>query len=198
MTKKIFSLIYEYWILILIFILSTIVTFLLFNSNIQLYSMEPTYIIPEIKSDFNDKDIYLTINTNEIDNVNEKSINNVKLTKNDYYKISDWIKTYIISDTQWSYNYWFITRKKVWDVTYLYSHNSYKYTENSWYYIYNNWKVWTKLLLDEDEYEIVWEELFDFNKWEYKEKMNKNISIVYFTCTPYWDNIRKVFFIKKV
>lgn len=195
--KKIFIIVYEYWILFLIFILTSTITFLLLNSNIQLYSLEPLYIIPEVKNDFNEKEINLTININDIVSGQKKGWF-VKLKKSDYYKISDWIKTYIISDTQWSYNYWFITRKKVWDVSYLYSHNSYKYTENSGYYIYNNWKVWTRVFLDEDEFEIVSEELFDFNKGIYKEKMDKDISIVYFTCTPFWDNIRKVFFLKKI
>lgn len=180
----------------IILVSSCLLTYFILTDYVSIANMNHSYVIPEyIESSQQIGDITLNIN----DTSTWGSVAEIKISKDDFYSITDGIRTFMVSDTDESYNYWFVTRKKIWDVAYLYSHNSYKYTENSWYYIYNNWKEWTKIKLNNgDEYEVYTTSIFDFNKWEYPKIMDMNTKIVYFTCTPFWDNVRKAFFLKRI
>lgn len=185
----------------LIFISTTLLSYFLLKDNVTIANINHAYVVYEDNSKYDNLNVNINIMWWKlISSNNTWTINNtIQINKNDFYTISDNNKTFIISDTDGSYNYWFVTRKKIGDVAYLYSHNSYKYTENSGYYIYNNWKDWTIITLDNwDKYIVSKTEIFDFNKNLIPKNMDMSIKLVYFTCTPFGDNIRKAYFFKKV
>lgn len=180
------------WILFL----SSYITYGLLNDKVSLFTYEQMYVPVEVNRIPNN--IEINIEQKELkDWVSEKKIT---LSNNDYYSLSDGVKKFLISDTEDSFNYWFITRKKWNNITYLFSHNSYKYTENSWYYIYNNWKEGDIITFDnKDQYIIRSTKMYDFNTENYwDEKTKIETKIIYFTCTPYGDNIRKAYFLERV
>jgi len=200
-TWNTYSKIYEGGILMLIFISTTLLSYFLLKDNVTIANINHAYVVYEDNSKYDNLNVNINIMWWKlISSNNTWTINNtIQINKNDFYTISDNNKTFIISDTDGSYNYWFVTRKKIGDVAYLYSHNSYKYTENSGYYIYNNWKDWTIITLDNwDKYIVSKTEIFDFNKNLIPKNMDMSIKLVYFTCTPFGDNIRKAYFFKKV
>lgn len=196
----------EYIILLMIFLSSIFVTYnlllkipILSHINIvekNIYTKPKIYIW---EKDFNE---YI----NSLNIIKDKSIpikKTLPKTKNynidDFYKLTVNNKDFLLSDDPKSFEYWFISKQITNNILFLYSHNSYKYTENSWYYLYNHLKLNDTLLFNDSiKYTIKKTLLIDINKWEDKNiKIGKNINIIYFTCTPYWDNIRKVFLLSK-
>lgn len=194
MIKKFLENYFEIGVVGLLFVISWLFSFTVLNNYITLYNVEKMYIPYENIID----NSTLNISISTLDQNKETISGEVQVNKNDYYTLSDGKKSFLISDTKNSYNYGFITREKVGNISYLFSHNSYKYTENSGYYIYNNWKEWDIITFNnKDKYIIKSTKLYDFNKTDYsKEKTDINIRIIYFTCTPYWDNIRKAYFLE--
>lgn len=180
-----------------ILILSSYLTYGLLNDKVALFTYEQMYVPIEIKN-IPDK-ISINIEQKELKDW-VKETTKIELSWNDYYSLSDGVKKFLISDSEDSFNYGFITRKKWENITYLFSHNSYKYTENSGYHIYNNWKEWDIITFDnKDQYIIRSSKMYDFNQDDYmNEKTSRNTKIIYFTCTPYWDNIRKAFFLERI
>lgn len=174
-------------------------SFTLLNENLTLYSTEQAYvpykqILPTDKITINIQrdELYKDSENNQIDKL--------VVDKSDYYMLSDGTKQFLISDTKDSYNYGFITRKKSGDITYLFSHNSYKYTENSGYHIYNNWKEGDIITFDnKDQYIIRGTKMYDFTKKGYEDdKVSEGVKIIYFTCTPYGEDIRKAYYLEKI
>lgn len=184
-----------------LFFLSAFVSYSILNDNISLYTTEQIYVPYKEVVDL--KKIVININEGELYNSSgsETTSNTIDISADEYYMFSDDKRKFLISDTDDSYNYGFVTRRKIDGITYLFSHNSYKYTENSGYHIYNNWKEGDIITFDnKDQYIIRRTEMFDFTKNDYSEKVNisKNVKIIYFTCTPYGDDIRKAYYLEKV
>jgi len=157
----------------------------------------------ELKEKIKELDLDNIIKENKnkeiIENKKEQKITNNNYLEN-YYKMSFNWKDFLLSNDKNSYNYWFITKNVKNNILYLYSHNSYKQTENSGYYLYNNLKLNDEIIFnDQDNYKIIKTELIDIDKNEQNNiKIPENSNIIYFTCTPYGDNIRKVYYFKKI
>lgn len=187
-------------VLLWIVFLSSYATFSILHDKVSLFSYEQMYVpieryrIPEvINIDITEKELRWK------EPVEQKG-HDIVLTPGDYYSIADDEKKFLISDTEDAFNYGFISRKRANGITYLFSHNSYKYTENSGYHIYNKWKEWDIITFnDTDRYIIKETKMYDFNKGDYKnESVSGKIKIIYFTCTPFWDNIRKAYYLEKL
>lgn len=197
----------EYLLVLIILILSIIITnsllsrYITLNNNTiiienDIISNPNIYINNEFiwtKEDIETMEVVIeNIKANNIDN-NENN------DKWDFYKLEFNDKSFLLSDDNKSYTYWFISKKIKNNVLYLYSHNSYKYTENSWYFLYNNLKLWDIIKFNDlIEYKVIYTELINFDD-EKDKKINikNNADIIYFTCTPKWWNIRKIYHLER-
>jgi len=198
----------EFFVLLSLFLISS---FLIYNIllkveiNSKIGIIEKTiYDTPKIYIDWKElkwkKENNINIVNNDLIKINDIKINKDNDLK-DYYKMSVYDKNFFLSNDKNAYNYWFIAKQIKNNILYLYSHNSYKQTENSGYYLYNHLKLNDIILFNDDiRYRIVKTKLVDLDKNEDTKISinNKNINIIYFTCTPYWNNLRKVFFLQKV
>jgi len=200
----------EIFVLLALFIISS---FLIYNIllkieiNSKIGIIEKTiYDTPKIYIDW--KELQLNIENSNIVNSKRKEIkemNSIEVPKNinlkDFYKMTSKDKSFFLSNNENAYKYWFIAKQIKNNILYLYSHNSYKQTENSGYYLYNNLKLNDIIIFNDDiKYKIVRTKLVDLDKNEDKKISikNKDVNIIYFTCTPYWNNLRKVFFLQKI
>ena len=194
----------KYLVIFLIILISSFITyhfltkFIQFNNNWLIIIEKEIMIKPEIIVENIDNENNLEI----IKDINNKisTENEYKVNKDDFYKMSYKDKDFLLSNDSDSYKYWFISKQIKDNIMYLYSHNSYKYTENSGYYLYNNLKYWDIIKFnDNEEYKVVKSNIIDFEQENVDIiKPLENVDIVYFTCTPHWENIRKIYQLQKI
>jgi len=206
----------DFLILLLILILSSIATYSILSNYVNLVNNQLMIVEKEILIDKN-----FIINENDIKNIlDEYKINNNinidllinDINKDDYnednnfshmdiYKMEYKNKEFLISNNPKSYEYGFIAKDIKDNIMYLYSHNNYKFTENSGYFLYNNLKEGSIITFnDKYKYKVISTHEINYdNKEENKDiKIKKWVDIIYFTCTPSWDNIRKIYQLKKI
>lgn len=212
MTTRKINKIINYLVLVLIFISSSFLTFQILNKFINVnYS---NYIILE-KEFYSNPNIYIDwkelsnyLNENDLEekwnnkDILKKSENKIlEIKDNSIYKIENFYKIsfkdneYLLSDDKDSYKYWFISKQVKNKILYLYSHNSYKQTENSGYFFYNNLKLNDVVIFnDNNKYKVVKTDIIEFSEETEKSIIKEEwTSVIYFTCTPYGWNIRKVY-----
>lgn len=147
----------------------------------------------------NNPEFNIKNNLSDYKAIKKNIINDIK---EDFYSMEFKDKQYLLSDSSKSYEYGFITKEIKDNVLYLYSHNSYDFSENSWYYLFNNLKLNDILTFNNDEnnqYKIIDMDEINFTKNKDKNiKLKQWADIIYFTCTPVWDDVRKVYQLKKI
>lgn len=187
-------------ILLLIFFISWILSYNLCLKFLPLLEINAIIIEKEIISK---PQIYINENPHNNENdellVSNNKINNIN--KLDFYKLNFNNSSFLLSNDKKSYNYWFITKEIKNNILYLYSHNSYKYSENSWYYLYKNIKLNDIISFNEWDikYKVIKTDIINFDEKEVDSiKIKNNVDIIYFTCTPLWWNIRKVYQLEKI
>lgn len=179
---------------LLIILSSSYLTYFLLDKYLTLYNKN-LIIVKEYVN------IENKIKVNEIEALEDNSIDIIKDHNNiNYNKMKFNDVEFLLSSNEDAYNYWFITKNLSDNKLYLYSHNSYRYTENSGKYFYNNAKYNDIIEFDDGNfYKISKTEMIDVNKDNNKKlTFPKNSDVVYFTCTPYWDNTRKLYFLEKI
>lgn len=199
----------EIVILLFIFLFSSYLSYSLLQNNISFISSQ--FIIIEkpilynfetyINKDWSEKKADINIDTDIInDNKIIEKDNWIHNILEDYYSLSFKNKTFLLSNDEKSYEYWFITKEIKNNVLYLYSHNSYKYTENSWYFLYNELEKNSIIEFNNiAKYKIISIDEVNFDNETINEiKLKEWVNIVYFTCTPLGWDIRKVYQLKKV
>lgn len=195
--------IYNFIIYFFIYVLSFYTTFLIFDNYLKITPESVTVIESNLnnnsldlnKIEINYEDVWVNNTTTDI--IEYKAEENVFDFQN-YYLMWFKDKNFILSNKEKSYNIWFITKEIKDNILYLYSHNSYKYSENSWRYLYLNLKQNDEIVFNNKyKYNVVKTDIFDFDKNPNPNiTLNKDVNVIYFTCTPLWENVRKVYYLK--
>jgi len=200
----------DYIIIILIIMVSAFITYniliksiLLVENNLIIIEKEVMYS-PTIYiwwEKYIEDEINISIINEKKDKIEDLSSIEETFVKEDFYKMNYKDLSYLLSNDKDSYTYWFISKQIKDNILYLYSHNSYKFTENSGYFLYNNLKLYDEITFNDWQfkYRIIKSDLIDLDKEEIETiKLQNNVDIVYFTCTPHWWNIRKVYQLEKI